>query len=135
MYVVAFEDDGFIMVRHRERGWEMPGGHVEEGETLRDAALREFEEETGMAVELVQQIDMGEGAVFAGLVRGHASARRLPREIVETAVLTELPDDLSFPLVEYERILAMAREAVESFKRRKGIDASASPLIKPLSSE
>ncbi|UCE44690.1 MAG: NUDIX hydrolase [Methanobacteriota archaeon] len=135
VYVVAFDDKGFVMIRHRDRGWEMPGGHVEEGESCRDAAEREFSEETGMDVNIVGQIDLGEGVVFAGIARRDSFRGPLSPEIAEVRIFTELPEDLSFPLVEYERVLAMARDAVESFKRRKDINASASPLIKPLPSE
>lgn len=37
----------FLMVDHRERGWELPGGKIEPGEGPVHCALREFREETG----------------------------------------------------------------------------------------
>jgi 8-oxo-dGTP pyrophosphatase MutT (NUDIX family) len=37
----------FLMVEHRERGWELPGGKLEPMEGPVHCALREFREETG----------------------------------------------------------------------------------------
>lgn len=52
---VVHRDGKFLMVREREAGEEVinqPAGHVEPGETLQQAALRETLEETGWHVEL-----------------------------------------------------------------------------------
>jgi 8-oxo-dGTP diphosphatase len=40
-----------LLVRVLERGWELPGGQVEEGEWLTAALEREVEEESGCRVE------------------------------------------------------------------------------------
>lgn len=42
------EDSCWLMVRHKERGWELPGGWIEKGEDSEIAALREVFEETGL---------------------------------------------------------------------------------------
>jgi len=42
-----------LMVRHPDRGWEFPGGHVEEGETAEQALLRELMEEVGGRGEIL----------------------------------------------------------------------------------
>lgn len=51
---IAISDDALLMVKratppHRGR-WSIPGGRVEEGETLASAVVRETAEETGIAV-------------------------------------------------------------------------------------
>ena len=45
----------WLMVYHNDRGWELPGGRIEDGESIKNAALREPFEETGKTGELVDQ--------------------------------------------------------------------------------
>ncbi|MGB9807391.1 MAG: NUDIX hydrolase [Thermosulfidibacteraceae bacterium] len=60
--VVALEDNRILLgKRNRDpyRGrWCIPCGHVEIGEDIREAAIREFEEETGLLVAILEVIDV-----------------------------------------------------------------------------
>ena len=48
-----FNEQGqILLVRTERRGWECPGGQVEEGEDLVAAMVREVKEETGCVVEV-----------------------------------------------------------------------------------
>lgn len=129
-YVIAFKDDKFVMVRHKDRAWEMPGGRLYPGETHEQAAVREFFEETGMSLEIISKIRISKpgGKVFVGLARESLAAKPLEWNIVEVKEFTELPIDLSFPEVEYRAMLAHARRLLEKYKKRKPISASATPL-------
>lgn len=46
---VVVEESGLVLAIYRKGYWDLPKGHVEAGESLRQAALREVEEETGIS--------------------------------------------------------------------------------------
>jgi 8-oxo-dGTP diphosphatase len=48
--IYIFQDDKLLLTNIKSRGWDLPGGHIESGETAEQAILRELEEETGAAV-------------------------------------------------------------------------------------
>lgn len=48
--VVVYRNDQFLCTIHKKRGIEFPGGKVELGETLEQAAYREVLEETGVHI-------------------------------------------------------------------------------------
>ena len=62
---IVFNEEGEVFLSQRgekaknERGtWEFPGGSVEFGETLSDAVRREFMEEYGIEIEIVELLSV-----------------------------------------------------------------------------
>jgi 8-oxo-dGTP diphosphatase len=74
--VIALPGDRVVLVRRRNPppGWALPGGFVDEGETLEAAAVREAEEETGLDVTLTD------------LLYVYSDPRRDPRRHTVSAV-------------------------------------------------
>src|SRR5438309_2234979 len=54
--VICQYGDGWLLTNHKVRGLEFPGGKMEVGETLEDAARREVYEETGALLENLDKI-------------------------------------------------------------------------------
>jgi 8-oxo-dGTP diphosphatase len=52
--IVRNDRNEILLIKGPERGWEMPGGVVEEGESLKDAAIRETKEESGIDIEVTK---------------------------------------------------------------------------------
>lgn len=78
--VVILHDDGIVLVRRKNEPfkdfWAIPGGFVEYGERVEEAAVREAREETGLHVELI------------GLIGVYSDPNRDPRgHTVTTAFL------------------------------------------------
>lgn len=56
---VLLHEGRLLIVRQRvseTRGWSLPGGKLEPGETLEEGLRREMREETGLDVRLVKQL-------------------------------------------------------------------------------
>lgn len=42
--IVLNDKNEILLIKGPKRGWEMPGGQVEEGESIKEAAIRETKE-------------------------------------------------------------------------------------------
>ena len=50
VHAFCFCGDKLVIVKHPMSGWIPPGGHIEQGESVEDAVIREVKEETNMRV-------------------------------------------------------------------------------------
>jgi len=56
--IIIETDKGIVLIQRKNPpyGWALPGGFVDYGETLENAAVREAKEETSLDVELISQL-------------------------------------------------------------------------------
>ncbi|MEV2277096.1 NUDIX domain-containing protein [Nocardiopsis sp. NPDC049922] len=109
---LTLRGDRLLMVRHRDRAWEFPGGHAEPGEGIRDTVVREAWEEAGAT--------LGEVSVhgYYVLAGGHVTIVTSAQvvdvaplsgdfETVEVGEFDSLPDDLSWSDGLYAHLLTV----------------------------
>jgi 8-oxo-dGTP diphosphatase len=63
---IIFNEEGHVLMQYRQdvRQWCIISGHVEYGETITDAILREIREETNANAEIVRLIGIYSAPVF-----------------------------------------------------------------------
>ncbi|MDQ0272792.1 ADP-ribose pyrophosphatase YjhB (NUDIX family) [Cytobacillus purgationiresistens] len=56
--VVIFDEQGRVLLQKRADAnlWGIPSGHIEKGETIADAAIREVKEETNLEINIKKLI-------------------------------------------------------------------------------
>ncbi|SMF69404.1 ADP-ribose pyrophosphatase YjhB, NUDIX family [Paenibacillus uliginis N3/975] len=107
--IVLNERNEILLIKGPDRGWEMPGGVVEEGESLINAAIRETKEESGIDIEVTKFC-----GVFQNLHQSICNTLFLGRPI--GGELTTTPESLEVGFFPIE--VALEKVTWGNFKQR-----------------
>ena len=112
--IIELEDKGIILIKRKNPppGWAIPGGFVDYGETLEQAAVREAKEETSLDVELIRQFhtysdpkrDVRMHTLSTVFIAKATGNPRAANDAKETKIFREsdLPSPLAF---DHEKVL------------------------------
>jgi ADP-ribose pyrophosphatase YjhB (NUDIX family) len=119
--VVLNDQNEILLIRGPKRGWEMPGGQVEEGESLKDAAIRETKEESGIDIEIIKFCGIFQnvtGSIVNTLFLGKAVGGE-PKTSPESLDVGFFPVPVALEMVQYknfkQRIEYVLNETLHPF--------------------
>ena len=107
--IVLNSKNEILLIKGPKRGWEMPGGQVEEGESLTAAAIRETKEESGIDVEILKFC-----GIFQNVEKSICNTLFLAKPIGGTP--TTSPESLEVGYFSIEEALEMV--TVGNFRQR-----------------
>ena len=101
-------DNGIILIKRKNppAGWAIPGGFVDYGETLEEAAVREMKEETSLDINLGRQFhtysnpdrDPRHHTVSAIFIATATGTPEAADDAIDIGIFTKdnLPEDIAF---------------------------------------
>ena len=127
--VVIYMDEGFVFVKRLNEPfknfWALPGGIVEYGETVEEAAIREAKEETGLEVKLEKLVGVysnpkrdprGHYVSIAYLAKPVSGRLKASTDAKEVKVFSQKPEKLAF---DHEKIFEDALKILRITKHKE----------------
>jgi len=106
--IIEIESKGLVLIKRKNPpyGWALPGGFVDYGESLEEAAMREVKEETNLDVELIKQFhtysdpkrDPRHHSISTVYVAKSKGTPEAKDDAIEIGIFKEsnLPDEIAF---------------------------------------
>ncbi|MDY0395684.1 NUDIX hydrolase [Virgibacillus halophilus] len=107
--IVLNDNDEILLIKGPKRGWEMPGGQVEEGESIKRAAIRETKEESGIDIEITKFC-----GIYQNLKRGICNTLFLGKPV--GGELSTSPESLEVGYFPIDKALEMV--TLKNFRHR-----------------
>lgn len=122
--IAARYNDQWVLVHHKDRDtYEIPGGHIEDGETPSKAAERELYEESGAIEYKLHEIccygvRRGDTESFGMLYYANVAVfKDMPNfEIAERTFFDELPVNLTYPEIQPLLLEKIDYDAIDAHK-------------------
>ena len=122
--VVLNEEGEILLIKGPKRGWELPGGIIELGETIQQGIKREVKEESGVDIEITKFC-----GIYQNLTQNICSTCWLAKRIGGQLRTSEESLEVGFYTIEE----ALNKVTWSNFKERilKILDTEAQPFCVP----
>jgi ADP-ribose pyrophosphatase YjhB (NUDIX family) len=106
--IIEIESKGIVLIKRKNPpyGWAIPGGFVDYGESLEEAAIREGKEETNLDVKLIRQFhtysdpkrDLRHHSISTVYIAKAKGKPKAKDDALEIGIFdeTNLPDEIAF---------------------------------------